>query len=66
MFFPLKFIPLLLLQLVYKPVWLLVVALPLFLEGQFPLYVVFMSAVFVTYVIGDLIAIPFSYLFSKN
>lgn len=66
LFFPLKFIPLLLLQLVYKPVWLVVVVLPIFLKGQFPLYVVFMSAVFVTYIIGNLIAIPFSYLFSKK
>jgi len=28
--------------------------------------VVVMSAVFLTYIIGDLIAIPFSYLFSKK
>lgn len=62
---PLKFLPLLLLQLVYKPVWLAVVAIPLFLKGQFPLYVVFISAIFLTYIIGDLIAIPFRYLFSN-
>jgi len=63
---PLKFVPLLFIQLVYKPIWLAVVAIPLFLEGQFPLYVVVMSAIFLTYIIGDLIAIPFSYLFSKK
>ena len=63
---PLKFVPLLLLQLIYKPIWLAVFAIPLFIKGQFPLYVVFVSAVFLTYIIGDLIAIPFSYLFSKN
>jgi hypothetical protein len=63
---PLKFLPLLLLQLVYKPVWLGVIAVPLFLRGQFPPYVVFISVIFVTYIIGDLIAIPFSYLFSKK
>jgi hypothetical protein len=63
---PLKFAPLLLIQLVYKPIWLAVVAIPLFLKGQFPLYVVFISAVFLTYIIGNLIAIPFSYLFSKK
>jgi uncharacterized membrane protein len=66
LFFPLKFIPLLLLQLVYKPVWLVFVALPIFLKGQLPLYVVFISVVFITYIIGNLIAIPFSYLFSKK
>jgi hypothetical protein len=62
---PLKFVPLLLFQLVYKPIWLATVAIPLFLKGQFPLYVVVISAVFMTYIIGDLIAIPFSYWFSK-
>jgi hypothetical protein len=64
--FPLKFVPLLLVQLVYKPIWLAVVAIPLFLKGHFPLYVVFISAVLVTYIVGDLIAIPFSYLFAKK
>jgi hypothetical protein len=63
---PLKFVPLLLIQLIYKPVWLAVVAVPMFLEGQFPLYVVVFSAIFLTYIIGDLIAIPFSYLFSRK
>jgi hypothetical protein len=63
---PLKFVPLLLLQLVYKPLWLVVFAIPLFLEGQFPKYAVGTSVVFLTYIIGDLIAIPFAYLFSKK
>lgn len=63
---PLKFVPLLLFQLVYKPIWLALAAIPLFLKGQFPLYIVAISAVFVTYVVGDLIAIPFGYLFSKK
>lgn len=63
---PLKFVPLLLLQLIYKPIWLIAVALPLFLKGQFPFYVVFISVVFLTFIIGDLIAIPFSYLFQKK
>ena len=63
---PLKFAPLLLIQLVYKPIWLAAMVIPLFLRGQFPFYVVFISAVFLTYIIGDLIAIPFGYLFSKK
>jgi hypothetical protein len=63
---PLKFVPLLFLQLVYKPVWLIVVAVPLFLKGQFPVYVVIISAVFLTYIVGNLIAIPFSYLFPRK
>ena len=63
---PLKFVPILLLELVYKPVWLIALALPLFLKGQFPFYVVFISVTFLTFIIGNLIAIPFSYLFSKK
>ena len=35
-------------------------------KGEFPLYVVMFSAIFLTYIIGDLIAIPFSYLFSRE
>ena len=64
--FPLKFIPLLLLQLVYKPIWLALVAVPLFLKGQFPFPIVVFAIVFLTYIVGDLIAIPFSTLFSKE
>jgi hypothetical protein len=63
---PLKFVPMLLIQLVYKPIWLAVVAIPLFLKGQFPTHVVMISAIFLTYIIGNLIAIPFSYLFAKK
>jgi hypothetical protein len=63
---PLKFAPVLLLELVYKPIWLVAVALPLFLKGRFPFYVVTMSAVFITFIVGDLIAIPFSHLFRNR
>jgi hypothetical protein len=63
---PLKFVPVLLLELVYKPVWLVALALPLFLKGEFPFYVVFISATFLAFIIGDLIAVPFSYLFAKK
>ena len=63
--FPLKFVAILLLQLVYKPVWIALVALPLFLKGQFPLYVVAITVIFIAYIVGDFVAIPFRHLFSK-
>jgi hypothetical protein len=63
---PLKFAPVLLLAVVYKPIWLVAVALPLFLEGRFPFYVVTMAAIFITFIVGDLIAIPFSHLFRNR
>jgi hypothetical protein len=63
---PLKFVPLLLLQLFYKSVWFIGVALPLCVSGHFPTYALPMAIIFVTFIIGDLIAIPFSYVFAKE
>ncbi|MGB9939077.1 hypothetical protein [Methanosarcina sp.] len=63
---PLKFVPVLLLQLTYKIVWFLGVASPLVMKGQFPTHGYLFAAIFVTYLIGDLIAIPFSYVFGKS
>jgi hypothetical protein len=47
-------------------VWFVGVALPLVMEGQFPTHGYMFAAIFLTYVIGDLIAIPFSYVFAKD
>ncbi len=63
---PLKFVPLLLLQLTYKVVWFVGVVLPLLLTGKFPAYGLLFTAIYITYIIGDLIAIPFSYVFSEQ
>ena len=63
---PLKFAPVLLLQLSYKVVWFLGVILPLLLGGKFPAYAMLYVVIFATYIIGDLIAIPFQYIFAKQ
>lgn len=63
---PLKFSPLLLLQLAYKVVWFVGVILPLLLGGRFPSYGIVYVVIFAMYVIGDLIAIPFSYVFGEE
>ena len=63
---PLKFSPVLLLQLTYKLVWFIGVILPLLLEGKLPPHAGVYMAIFATYIIGDLIAIPFSYVFGKE
>jgi hypothetical protein len=60
---PLKFVPVLLLQLTYKTLWLVGVALPLAIKGIFPAHDILMVVIFVIFVIGDLIAIPFRYVF---
>jgi hypothetical protein len=63
---PLKFVSILLLQLSYKTIWFLGVALPLVLKGQFPAHGYIFAAIFLTFIIGDLIAIPFNYIFGKD
>ncbi len=63
---PLKFAPVLLLSLCYKSIWFLAVVLPLLIRGRFPDYGVLTAFIFATYIIGDLIAIPFSYLFART
>jgi hypothetical protein len=63
---PLKFAPVLFLQLCYKSIWFIGVVLPLLITGHFPGYAVLTAAVFATYITGDLIAIPFSYIFARQ
>ena len=66
LFSPLKFVPVLLLQLFYKTAWFLGVFLPLALRGQYPDYGLFTVIIFASYVVGDLIAIPFPYVFGHK
>jgi hypothetical protein len=56
----------LVLQLVYKPVWIGGVLVPAALRGRFPFYVAFFGGIFVTYIVGDIIAIPFGHVFRKK
>ncbi|HVP57409.1 MAG TPA: hypothetical protein VMU02_04885 [bacterium] len=63
---PLRFCPLLLMELAYKVIWLCGVVIPLAIRGQFPKSSAVEVAIFVTFVVGDAIAIPFRYLFSRE
>lgn len=63
---PLKFVPLLFFQLCYKSVWFIAVVIPMLISGRMPGYAVPTALFFLTYVVGDLIAIPFPYLFGKQ
>ena len=62
---PLKFSPVLLLQLTYKIIWFIVIIIPDLAMGQFPSYATVTSIMYATFVLGDLIALPFRYLLSK-
>lgn len=63
---PLKFVPVLLLQLAYKLVWLVGVIAPLLVAGKFLANYTPTVVLFVLIVVGDLIAIPFRYIFAKQ
>lgn len=63
---PLKFTPILLLQLCYKAVWFIGVVTPLLVSGRFPSYAFFTVVIFTTYIVGNLIAIPFPYIFTRE
>lgn len=62
---PLRFLPVLLLQLLYKLLWLLTVFLPLLISGQLTGYAILLMNIFVIYIAGALIAIPFAHLFAN-
>ena len=62
---PLKFVPILLFQLTYKVVWLVGVILPLLITGKFSAAHTPTVALFVLFIVGDLIAIPFRHVFVK-
>ena len=63
---PLKFVPVLLFQLTYKVVWFIGVVAPILFTGRFQPYAILHVVIFLTYIIGDMIAIPFSYVFGKE
>ncbi len=63
---PFKFTPVLLLQLVYKLIWFGGVFLPLWLTGQYPASGISVAIAYATFVIGDLIVIPFSQVLAKG
>jgi len=63
---PLKFVPILLLQLCYKVIWFIGVILPLLFAEPFPTHGISFVVLFAIFIIGDLIAIPFSYVLAKQ
>jgi hypothetical protein len=63
---PLKFAPILLVEMTYKIIWFIGIVLPLIFTGQFPEYALINTIIFATFIIGNAIAIPFKYLFKKQ
>jgi hypothetical protein len=63
---PITFIPILLLQMTYKIIWFIGTILPLVMKSQLPSYSISIIIIFASYILGDIIAIPFGLLFSRN
>lgn len=59
---PLRMVPLLLLQLLYKSVWLVAVAIPLARAGPLDATAAQLVRIFVVAVVVDLFVIPWSYV----
>ena len=62
---PLKFLPIPLFHLWYKSIWFIAVIIPLLVTGKFPPYAITLCIIFAITIIGDIIAIPFPYVFAK-
>jgi hypothetical protein len=62
---PLKFLPVLLFHLCYKSLWFIGVILPLVITGKFPPYAIALCIIFAIAIVGDIIAIPFPYVFAE-
>ena len=63
---PIKFAPVLFFQLCYKTTWVALVLVPLWMRGELPSYHWLLTLFFVVAIVGDLIAVPFGYLFRKS
>jgi len=57
---PVKFAPVLLFQLTYKIIWLMGVILPMIISDEFYTGVMPAVVIYILYIMGDIIAIPFS------
>lgn len=64
-FEPIRYSPVLLIQFIYKLLWLLVIALPLISSGQFSNLPKGMTYFFVIWVVLLAIGMPYSYLFNN-
>jgi hypothetical protein len=63
---PLRFSPVLLVEVIYKVIWFIVIFIPVSIAGQLPSYVINTAIVYAAFVVGDIVAIPFRYLFTKG
>ena len=63
--YPVNFAPVLLLQLAYKLIWLVAIIIPHLVTSQLPTFAITTSALYITFIIGDMIAIPWRHIFAR-
>ena len=63
---PLRFLPIFLVQLVYKTCWFLCVFFPLIIAGEFPVHGWATAVINAVWMFMDIKAIPFAYLLSGD
>ncbi|HSH00658.1 MAG TPA: hypothetical protein VLB27_11430 [candidate division Zixibacteria bacterium] len=63
---PRRFAPVLALQLCFKIIWVLTFVFPHVVGGDFPAAAVPELILFATFILGDLFAVPFGYLFMES
>jgi hypothetical protein len=66
LFNPIRFVPILLVQMGYKVIWFAFIFIPELIKGNIDTYAILLAIGFATYIIGDILAIPFKMLFSKK
>lgn len=63
---PIRFLGILIVQITYKSIWFIGVIIPVLLTEGLMFHSILMVIIFATYIIGDIFAIPFKYLFTKR
>ena len=63
---PIKYMPILLLQLIYKLAWLFAVFLPNVIVDGPQFSTIFMLVIFLIFIVGDLLTLPFKELFKRK
>ena len=66
LFQPMKFSVIFLIQLIYKSIWLMGVAIPSIVSGNREPGLLFLTILFALWVVGLLFAVPFQYLFKHH
>ncbi len=62
---PLRFSPLLILQAIVKIIWFMAILIPALASAPFSTFGIELAVMFIPFIIGDLVATPYKYIFKK-